>query len=375
MAALLLALLISATLAVPATGPCDRFTALGSPPPERADDATCLRLLDDACGGSVGRACAALADLLLAGEGLPADLARAERSLDRGCQAGHGESCYRLATRTIDPNRRRLLFGEGCAERSGGACLALSELTGEPARRRGLLERACDLGAGDGCLALARLAGSDGPKRLAWLERGCARHSGAACAEAGDQRRTEAAHPHDLDRAAERYEQACTLGSSEGCARLGGALLRGDGLVRDRPRGRALLIGYCGALGPGPCLAAAEDLPDGPAALLEGSPRLPLLELICGRGQPEACHRAGRAWQEGLVVTGDGVRAEAFYELACAAGLARACHDLAILLWAGGGVPVDRPRATVLLRRACDGGLLGACLDLELYGLRSPPAP
>ncbi len=371
---MLLALLLSATVAAPSSGPCDRFAALGAQAPGRADDATCLQLLDDACAGSVGRACAALADLLLSGDGVAPDAPRAERLLDRGCQAGTGEACFRLASRTTDAARRRLLLDEGCAERSGGACLALAELAEDPARRRGLLERACDLGAGGGCLGLARLGPGQGPKRLAWLERGCALLDAASCTAAGDQRRAEAAEPHELDRAAERYERACALGSGVGCARLGLALLRGEGLVRDLPRGRALLLASCGALPPEACLAAAADLPGGPPDLLEGAPPLPLLEALCRRGQPEACHRAGRSWQEGLLVTGDGPRAEAFYERACGSGRLEACHDLAVLLWAGGGVPVDRPRATVLLKRACDGGVVEACLDLELHGLRQPPA-
>jgi TPR repeat protein len=370
---LLLATLLPALLAA-APGPCDRFTALGTPPPGQADDATCVRLLDDACAGSVGRACAALADLLLSGVGTAPDPARAERLLDRGCQAGHGESCFRLSSRTTDPAQRRHLLDEGCSERSGNACLALSDLAEEPARRRGLLERACDLGNGRGCLALSRLGPGRGPKRLALLERGCALQDGAACTEAGDLRRAEAREPHDLDRAAERYERGCTLGSAPGCARFGSALLRGEGVVRDPVRGRALLLEDCGSLGPAPCLAAAADLPNGPAALLERATALPLLEALCGLGLAEGCHRAGRAWQEGLVVTGDGPRAQRHYERACGAGRAEACHDLAVLLWAGGGVPVDRPRATRLFGTACDRGVVEACLELELHGLRKVPA-
>jgi TPR repeat protein len=371
----LLPLLLPALLAAAPPGPCERFTALSAPPPGQADDATCLRLLDDACAGSVGRACAALADLLLSGVGTAPDPTRAERLLDRGCQAGHGESCFRLSSRTTDPGRRRLLLEEGCSERSGNACLALSELAEEPARRRGLLERACDLGAGRGCLGLSRLSpGRGGPKRLILLERGCALQDGAACAEAGDQRRAEAKEPLDLDLAADRYQRGCTLGAAPACARLGSALLRGEGVVRDPIRGRDLLLEHCGSLGPAPCLAAAADLPEGPAALLERSPGLPLLEALCEKGLAEGCHRAGRTWQEGLEVTGDGRRAERHYERACGAGQAAACHDLAVLLWAGGGVPADRPRATRLLGQACDGGVVEACLDLELHGLRKSPA-
>lgn len=371
---LLLPLLLPALLAAAPAGPCDRFTALSGPSPGEADEATCLRLLDDACAGSVGRACAAMADLLLSGTGTAPDPARAERLLDRGCQAGHGESCFRLSSRTTDPARRRLLLDEGCSERSGNACLALSDLAEEPARRRGLVERACDLGNGRGCLALSRLTPARGPKRLALLERGCALSDGAACTEAGDLRRAEAREPLDLDQAAERYERGCALGSAPACARFGGALLRGEGVIRDPVRGRALLLDGCEALGTAPCMAATADLPDGPAALLERSPGLPLLEALCGLGLAEGCHRAGRAWQEGLMVTGDGQRAQRHYERACAAGRAEACHDLAVLLWAGGGVPVDRPRATRLFGTACDRGVVEACLELELRGLREAPA-
>jgi TPR repeat protein len=145
-------------------------------------------------------------------------------------------------------------------------------------------------------------------------------------------------------------------------------------VVRDAARGGALLIARCGALGLEPCLAAAADLPGGPATLLEGEPPLPLLERLCSGGQAEACHRAGRVHQAGVLVPGDGGQAQAFYERACAGGRLTACHDLAVLLWAGGGVPVDRPRAITLMRRACEGLVIGACLDLELYGLGAPAA-
>lgn len=195
---------------------------------------------------------------------------------------------------------------------------------------------ACAEGDGEGCLKWAA-APVKMSERTALLERGCALHSGIACAELGDIR-TRAG---DQRRAVQALQRGCQMASGEACLALAE---RGQPTLRER----ACQLGAGTA-----CFQLAEKAPD--------HQQLALMERACLMEDKESCFHIARTFKRV-----DQFRSEAYSRL-CEMGEAKGCAELADLL--SGVIDkerlIDRPRCLArqqwLQQRACGLGDKSSC--------------
>lgn len=315
--------------------------------------AAALEMLGSACDGGDGEACTLLGRAALKGLHQPVDLDRAQAMFEKGCKGGVLRACTGLgmlleekATNADGKRRAREMYklscdrgenfacnllaqmaragtggpvdlgaahellGRACDGELGDACANLADMILEPGGEKpskkaveeasALLERACKLDSGRGCFKLASLLEkSPGQgaveRRKDLLTRSCERGFGLGCAAAGDQAREQS----DAAGAAALYEQACTLSSQYGCARLGESLINGRGITQDPDRARELLTRSCeedDALG---CYYLARLYEDAGAKLQDGCPDpgqvRDLYKMACSLGHGDACKRAKAA--------------------------------------------------------------------------------
>lgn len=332
-----------------------------------------------ACDGHDVFGCTALAELLLPGEGVPKDEAKAVALFQQSCAAHDVAACSDLAQlfftgRAVaqDVPRAIAMFREGCrgtypasyqdcanlaiAYHEGrgvpkdamaawdldrraceygniaGACARI----GRSQQRRGELQAAqehlstaCGLGDGDACLDLADVmkTRSDRKGAFAVLGRACKElHVGAACARAGVwAKRGEHGAAADPAQAATLYAAGCAADDADAC-NLGGQL----------------------------AFANADY-----------ATALPLLVRACDRGATSGCNYLGKAQQDGLGMPADEAKAIATFQRACAMPPdADGKHGAQGYGCAGAGFLVrksDEARGVALLKQACTWGNQEAC--------------
>jgi uncharacterized protein len=185
--------------------------------------------------------CAALAAMLLRGEGVPQDYVRARSLAERACDARVMRGCNALALLlengwggSKDPDRARTLYQLACDHAEWRACenLGVAYLRGQlgvgqdAAAGAALLDKACDLGppniCTDGGAYLAPGQPTENPKRAASLfSRACDRGDLAGCNGLGASYSRGAGVPRDLVRAEALFRRACDGNLGIGCKGLG----------------------------------------------------------------------------------------------------------------------------------------------------------
>lgn len=159
--------------------------------------------LRKACGARVALGCGALGSALVAGTGVPKDIAEGRKLFERACEGGDGLSCLSL----------------------GGLATGMSAQTPDlPAAAR-YYDRACTLGQPRGCAFTAAIIADgivSGPgwersRVLGLLELGCEGDIDVACAQLGDALRDGTYGPAQLARAATLHAKACRLGLTRAC--------------------------------------------------------------------------------------------------------------------------------------------------------------
>ncbi len=241
----------------------------------------------DLCARGGQAACFALAEREFGSADTPAAQAAALARLESLCDAGSAGACSMLLARSEGPDaERREPLGKACRAGDGLACrwlgeVVFAETAGPPETRRAameLFERACDL---DRNLCETEHDIATAPA----LAAGCAAGDQSQCAELGkiynngmsplsrpdaaqrllggacDGGVTDACWPAALTltgrRAAEaplapeeidtamRWALAACDADPRRCRDLGDQLIRGEGLLVDRPRGYALISQAC----------------------------------------------------------------------------------------------------------------------------------
>jgi TPR repeat protein len=160
------------------------------------DPARGISMLEELCTENNGTSCEVLGRILVLGEGMPADHARAAKYFRRACRANADHACVLL----------------GLMYRQGDGVARDDRLATQ------LMDRACANGDPDGCLSL-----------------GIAYEHGKGIAK-------------DEARAAKLYEQACSGKVATGCMYFADSLRSGMGIARDAERARAFYAQAC-ALG------------------------------------------------------------------------------------------------------------------------------
>lgn len=196
-------------------------------------------------------------------------------ALQSGCDAGDGQSCYRLATlyeRGLgvrkDEKLAAELYDRACADKVGAAChnLAVGYFNGSDAQPR------------------------DVEQALAYYRLGCIAGQVGSCFNLARILEQGLGVEKDLATAASYYEQACALEAAEACYNR--AVFAYDGIgVEKNPGVAARYFERACDLGQVPaCLSAGlmhvndQDLP------VNADLGLPLLKRACDGGMADGCH-------------------------------------------------------------------------------------
>ncbi len=158
------------------------------------------------------------------GEGVAVDLGEAHALRERAAALGHVPSERWLGF--------ALLEGTGVARDPAEGLRRLEALAARDPETAHELGVCCVEGAG---------LDTDLPRGLAWLERAAAAEVGAALSYLGVLAWYGAHVPEDRALAVERYRAAADLGDPYGTANLGFALMEGEVVPRDVPRGIELV--------------------------------------------------------------------------------------------------------------------------------------
>lgn len=368
-----------------------------------------------ACEGGRGASCAALADLHLSGRLGRRRPALAASLWSRACATGHAASCQRVAEDGVraDPAGAAMTFAKGCDAGVGEPCARLADLlergfgvTRDLPRARRLRKRACELEHGGGCRALAGmwlrgLGGSTGRENaFALLERACALGDADACLgladahEAGSFGEADMARYYELSgKAAKLYAPSCEAGDAHACHVLGALHRKGGGVREDESLGLTLQQTACEA-GYGP--ACIAWLSRGPHRIsIKSHPDMArAVSDACRRGDGDACYAVGwigrrdltqagarppmhpfaRGCRSGHAPSCNAAGIEAFpptqagmaqLESACELGYAPGCHHLGVAKEVQSAVE-STEAAVAHYSRACGLGWMAACTRLGM---------
>jgi TPR repeat protein len=290
-----------------------------------------------ACDAGQMSSCATLAKLNRdGGDGVPVNRKLAHDYAERACDAGYAEGCRILGDMedaSWDAVKLDSFYGELCDAGHRESCWRLARIYYDgihpeptPGRLMGLFVRACDLGHARSCFEAGRM-NTDESQAATLYGRACALGDPAGCSAQVDSILAQRS-PGSVKTATHAFEVACEVRqSASACTALAYALLAGTDIPRDAERGRALLT-----------LTCTDDVPD-----------------------PEACFTLGRVVEEGVGGERDRTEASKYYRWACTAGHVESCVRRGDLLTSDVGVRRDDHEALNMYQRACDGGHADAC--------------
>jgi TPR repeat protein len=166
----------------------DRGVPMKDPSPSAA-------ALDEFCDRKHARPCMLLAEMYLAGCGVPADEARAAELFERACDLGEKMACGELALSSAGSSEERAeLLTAGCNAGHARACRSLGTL----------IDQGPDV-PGD-----ARVA-------VELWEKGCRHGDAESCLRAGRAYEPGGVVTPNPDKAEQLVERACALGESRAC--------------------------------------------------------------------------------------------------------------------------------------------------------------
>ena len=354
---------------------------LGGP----ADVTSAEKRFSTACDKKVGSGCMALGFAYYKGSFGGSVPKLAYGAFERGCAAGHQDSCAEVAIFTFDgvgttadqPGAMKMLDA-ACAKKSTLACRTLGYAYSDGLGGTGIdvpratqyFEQACDLGDGSACDELIAQHVNDKAKHAAYVEKGCRNGSSSACYQWTDQARAS----KDNELMNEANEQACALGNYYACTTIADQYRRGDhGRGKDRKKFLAYLDLACEAGDDFTCARrVAVDVPnviwdeatqanklDGKVSKKAVKKALAALDKLCKAENEPACKRLGAIYSQELYGVLDLSRARAAYDTACKLRNAGTCYDVNA---------IDSRIALEKHADACDDGDLAAC---EKYGRES----
>jgi len=330
-----------------------------------------LRLFNTGCSERNGRACRWLATMYANGLGVEVNAKKAIASYEDGCsfdatlctELGLLYSGKTLARGHVLPRhekRAQQLFREACSRHNAPDWYSC-QLTGALDRAIPLMEEACSEGNWYSCLSLgnkyltqdngelatsAFLRGCDSGSpeacqmlrtytnlkiRSATIENklsirdmrsdealthDCSKGDGSACRALGRRREDQ----RDLVRAAELYEESCTLEHAPGCGEIGNAYRFGLGTRRDKSHANDLFSKACYDMNPPDWYSCYVFGPMTP--LTHGA--VPVMEDACSMGNSTSCLYLGDEY----LTRNKPEQATSAYRRGCKNGMRRACQML-----------------------------------------------
>ncbi|MFO0648395.1 MAG: serine/threonine-protein kinase [Polyangiales bacterium] len=179
----------------------------------------------------------------------------------------------------------------------------------------------------------------------------CEAGAAAACVAEGERYAAGRDVTADPARAAQLFDRACTLGSAEGCGRLGDTLSRGRG--RDAAKAATAYQRACDGGRLEACVSMGRMLVDGRGVQRDRLRAVQLFQRACDGRQQEGCVRLAAAKRDGAGTSSDRAQAARLFLQACSDNNADGCMELGLMHLRGPGVTLDPVRGLSLLERAC----------------------
>jgi TPR repeat protein len=277
------------------------------------DEARAAELQQRACDMGAGVGCFNLASQRMYGIGVPSDhalgnalLAEAARLYEASCDAGGSTWCVNLASMLImgqgvpqDAQKGMTLLRKACADKVDGACIQLAMVTGRTDKkaRRVLLQEECGQGSMKACSYLGEtyldIEPVDPKVANMWFEMGCKINHSVGCRNLGVQHITGKGAPQDATRGLELLEAACTdaMEPDAGACHLAGITLRDGalGLMPDLQRAGERFVQACRMGQANACVDAVQLAATGASTVPSRAEAAQLTDMACRMGQPVAC--------------------------------------------------------------------------------------
>jgi uncharacterized protein len=302
----------------------------------------------------------------------------------RGCDLGHGRSCYESGKYEQDHGGDGAVaaqrFGRGCELGDPASCNAQVQLIltkqvpGNVREAQRAFAIACDEGRSkEACkvLATALIDGVDLPKDAArgrqLLSRACVDETSdpEACFLLGKVYEDGLGGERDRTVASKYFRWSCAAGKVDACMRRGDLLVSDVGVRRDDQEALAMYRSACEGGIVVACTRGGQILFEGTFVKQDFAGAAALFAKGCAGRDAHGCFGLGQSHERGATGAPDAAKAREAYESAVANGSLEAKRALARLLWIGDGGKKDKGRAKSLCREACQGGDPIACRGPE----------
>jgi TPR repeat protein len=263
------------------------------------DVADCTAQCDLGSAGS----CALLGRMYEVGNGVPRDLERAVRLLDKGCKGGATPACGRIG---------ELLLGTP-REEDG----------------KKLLQRSCSGGWVNACTILGtHIVKTKSAAKVDLVDifrRGCSGGDPEGCWTIGTLFQEGLGVRQNDAEAARYFETACSGGAKLGCSSFAKLLDEGKGLAPDPARAVSLLKSSCDRGYPDSCASLSTFYFRGRTVAQDPREGIALLTRACESAERTSCLVLGMRYHNGTGVDADLGKAQRYMDRACETGFAPAC--------------------------------------------------
>jgi TPR repeat protein len=176
-----------------------------------------------------------------------------------------------------------------------------------------------------------------------------------------------------IDDAYDLFDEACKIGSGEGCYYHAYMHDRGESTPVNKDYARDQYKFACSYDYMPACYNYGRMLAVGEGGAADPKEARTVLQKVCDAGTPQGCNTLGFLLDEGKGGPKDQVKARALYQKACDGKVAGACTNLGIMLFTGAGGSRDEAKGLSMLQSTCKGGDEFACKRIAT--LQGKPAP
>jgi uncharacterized protein len=158
----------------------------------------------------------------------------------------------------------------------------------------------------------------------------------------------------DLEQAFYNYEKACEYGYAIGCYNLGAMYEKGQGVTTNIVKATTSLQKSCSLGYADGCYLLGEFYNEGKNVGQDDKKAFEYFKTSCEGGIAKGCHNLSVYYLKGEVVKKASARAAQLLQQTCEEGMGRSCGLLGGLYLYGEGVTKDEKKAARLEKKACD---------------------
>ncbi|WP_163833851.1 tetratricopeptide repeat protein [Spartinivicinus ruber] len=332
-----------------------------------------LNLLNQACEEHFAKACLTLGNDYYHGNGIQVNLQESYSFYQKACQLTNYQGCYRQAEGLrkgegvkASPVQANTLYQHACDHKINAACYQLAvnkfaapTTTEKIAEAVELLDGLCRDDVAQACYDLAQRyqTGQDvlqnGAQAQAYFQLACDGQIAEACFQLGPLMEDDYDPENQV---ANQYLRACTLGSAEGCYRLGEHYRIGSGVNKNRDLALQEYQKACDGKYYQGCYWQGRLLELTPTQLDAKTiaKMQQIYQTACDNGIRLACYRLGTIKQDSRWGKVDPPAAAQYFRNACSKDEWLTCYPLAALLLTGNGVVKSVSQAAEFYQQVCD---------------------